>query len=1049
MKNTKSGVRARLLATSLFAGVASIGAPVALTAIAMAVPGLASAQDYTSGVLVGTVTNDTGAAVAGASVTITSAQGQTRTATTNAGGVFQVPALTFGPYTVAITAPNYADLSNKISVTPQGANYSFTLRGAAETVSEIVITGTRKVADFSRTDTGLVVDVQELSSRVPLGRNITSVVLLTPGANIPDASINAGAQRNQTLASTSGTSAAENAYYINGLNVTDQRTFLGFADLPFDAIQTIDIKTGGYQAEFGRATGSVINTVTKSGTNEYHFGASAFYTPNSLREQVPNAYGPSSSGNAGTRIYNDMSRATTSDYDVYISGPIIKDHLFFYGIVDMRKSSATGAASVPIPTLSAASPTYNMTPTAGGSISKVHYDTPLWLTKVDFNITDKQRIEMTLFSDAQKTYTDTYAYDRTAGIGGLSSSTSSKAGGLNQIYKYTGVFTDWFTLSAQYGQVRSQFGVSSPQAGVSRSRDYTNSTTPTYLTAARSAISVDPISQDIRESARIDADLYFHLMGDHHVRGGFDREGLRSNDNSQLAGGAAWDFYKASSSTTALTGSTNVFAPAGTIYARQLVYSSGGTFKAEQNAYYLQDSWELTPKLTLQLGVRNDTYNYKTGDGKSFINLKKQWAPRLGFTYDVTGDRSNKLYGSFGRYYLPIAENTAIREAAANPYYYRYYNIPSVAVNATGQPTNLGSVIGSVIFGSETAPDSRTVAASNIKPQYETEIILGFEHQFRELTLFNIPMDGLKVGVNLTARELGQAIEDTDLGYAVDNYCARKAIASCTGANSGLYEGSYTLLNPGKPATVFLDLVNGPGSGSGQYINLTSEDLGIPEAKNKYVALDFTFDRPFDGKWGLGGSYVLSRSRGNYEGGVNSDIGQTDTSITQDFDNRFFEYGQYGDLPNDHRHTFKLYGTYSPFENFTIGANGTIQSGRSFSCLGYDYPADPTLSPSPSQRYCPLGAGGTIIETPRGSMFKGGWTKNVDLNFAYHLPTPDKFGGATVSLDVFNVFNAQTATRIVEQGVNGGNPNLVSPVFQLARSYQSPRAVRFGIRYAF
>ncbi len=88
---------------------------------------------------------------------------------------------------------------------------------------------------------------------------------LHPGASAPDATIAAGSRRNQSLVSLSGTSAAESVYYINGLKVTDQRSFLGYGELPFDFIQTIDTKTGGYQAEYGRATGGVVNIVTRSG----------------------------------------------------------------------------------------------------------------------------------------------------------------------------------------------------------------------------------------------------------------------------------------------------------------------------------------------------------------------------------------------------------------------------------------------------------------------------------------------------------------------------------------------------------------------------------------------------------------------------------------------------------------------------------------------------------------------------------------------------------------------------------------------------------------
>lgn len=1032
--------RAALLATTIVGSAPALMGIVSLSLCPMT----AEAQDYTTAALTGTVTDAAAKPVAGASVSIRSPQGGTRTAQTATDGTFSIPSLAFGAYTATVTGTGFAPTTSQVTVSPNGSNYSFLLTSG---VSEVVVTGkVRRREDFTKTDTGLVVDVPDLSSRVPLGRSVTNIVRLAPSVSIPDATINASARRNQTLSSVAGGSAAETVYYVNGLNVTDQRTFLGFADLPFDAIQTVDVKTGGYQAEFGRATGGVINVVTKSGSNEYHAGGSIFYTPSSLSETSPNSYGAAGSGTFGSRTYNDTARSSLIDSDVYLSGPLIKDHVFFFGILNPRNQFATSAGSIPIQT-PAAGAAADLNPTTGGTITKSHTDSPRWLGKVDINITDKQKIEATLFSDAQKTVFNTFAYDR-AGLGALSSSTTEKAGGLNQIYKYTGVFTDWFTLSGQYGQVRSQYSDSSPQAGISRARDLTVAGTTTYLTGVRSFITIDSAAQDVRESERVDGDFYFRILGRHHVRLGYDREALRSSDLTAPTGGAGYDFYIAPASGVLQGSGGATIGQPGQLFARQLVFQSGGLFKADQDAYYIEDSWQPFSRLTIQAGVRNDTYNYKTSSGQSFIKLKDQYAPRLGFTYDAFGTGEDKIYGSFGRYYLPIAENTAIREAGANPYFYRYFNTPSVSVDANGHPV-LGTIIGpDTVFGSSIPPDYRTVASSNIEPQYKDEFIVGYEHQFRNFQLFNSDaLKNLRVGLRYVDLTLKETIEDTDLGYAVSNYCASTP-GACADGVSDSYQGVYTLLNPGRDARVFLDLTNGAGGAAGKYVTLSKAQLGLPSATNHYQALEFTFDRPFDGKWALQGSYVLAKSHGNYEGGVNSDIGQTDTSITQDFDNRFFEIGQKGDLPNSHTHTIKLFGTYSPIEDLTLGLNFTAQSGRKFSCLGYD-PDDDTLSPSPSQRFCPLGPGGAIVQTPRGTLVTTPWTTNVDFQLVYKLPLPGPYGAPVIEVDVFNIFNTQEITRIVEQGPISGDLTTLSPTYNLPRSYQTPRSVRFGLRYAF
>src|SRR4029453_13342712 len=103
-------------------------------------------------------------------------------------------------------------------------------------------------------------------------RDTTSVALLAPGTVRGDAAFG-------NLASFGGASVAENAYFINGFNITNSFPNLNFAQVPFEAIQEQQIKTGGYGAEFGRSLGGVVNQITKRGTNDFHAGGNLFYTP--------------------------------------------------------------------------------------------------------------------------------------------------------------------------------------------------------------------------------------------------------------------------------------------------------------------------------------------------------------------------------------------------------------------------------------------------------------------------------------------------------------------------------------------------------------------------------------------------------------------------------------------------------------------------------------------------------------------------------------------------------------------------------------------------
>ncbi|MDP1632181.1 MAG: TonB-dependent receptor [Caulobacter sp.] len=1071
MNVIQRGARARLLASTLLAGMATVVAPVSVVAIASLVPTMASAQDYTSGILSGSVTDENGSPLAGATVSVTSAQGTTRTARTDSNGGYRIPALPVGVYSASVSAAGFPSLSGQtVSVSPGGSAYAFTMTSAAS-VSELVITATRRVQDFAATDTGLSVDVQELSGRVPLGRSINSAVNLAPGVGASDPSIAAnGVRRNQSAVTLSGTSAAESVYYINGLNVTDQRTFLGYADLPYEFIQTVDAKTGGYAAEYGRGTGGVINIVTRSGSNEFHFGGSAYWTPDMLRASRGLSYAPGGNNSVGQTVLNQYSKANSSEQTIWASGPIVQDHIFFFLLYNARQNDSTGAIGY-------------SSPTAGtGTQTTSTYNDPRLAAKFDFVLNENHRLEVTMFSDESTTDYQPYTVSRaTNGITVPLNSYNQKSGGFNQIYKYTGVFTDWFTLSALYGRTQSDYLDYGPNVGVPGIRDY-GKLGGSYATSGVHAGPYNLVGEDDRKTYRIDADFYFNLLGDHHLRVGYDKEDLLSTAVSAYSGGALYYAWAQDDcpATAGVNGCIDV-----------ITFANIGDFKGEQTAWYVQDSWDITPDFSVQLGVRADIYDYMNSSGQTYISIDNQYAPRIGFNWDPIGNGVDRIYGSMGDYYLPIATNTSIRASSGEVYTEAYYQTTRAAPGCTtasaacgalvlaGNYPTLGAQIGTTdYFSPPGGPDPRTVVESGLEPMYEREFVLGYEHKFREG--YFADWTG---GVRYVNRQLQSTIEDTAIGDAVTRYCTRNAIATCN-ADPSVYP--YILINPGDGARVFIDLEGDTiktGAGlpnpdyNGQWINLTTADLALPEVERKYEALQFTFERPFDGRWGVQGSYVLARSEGNYEGAVKSDVGQTDTSITQDFDHASNTLYSNGLLPNDRKHTFKVFGTYSPMDWLIIGANFTAQSGRPYGCIGYVPGTVDPLAPdsgTPSGWMCPQGTvSGTAgslnaqlvalgitsnqsynsIPTPRGSAGTTDWTYQVDMTFAFKIMDSAENGKLTASVDIFNLFDGDAVTRVVEQGEvrtsSGGAKGVRAPYYGLPRTYQSPRSVRFGLKYAF
>jgi outer membrane receptor protein involved in Fe transport len=1039
MHSNKGSARARLMTTTLLAGLAAIATPVSIGLVAMAVPTLASAQDYTSGTLSGTVVTSGGQPVAGAQVTVKSAaQGFTRSITTDSNGGFRVALIPQGAYSVAITKDGYKPTSdNGLGVRAGGeSNYNFTLAGAGESVDEVVITATANPQlDFSQTTTGLTIDVENLQKQVPVGRNITALTLLAPGT-VEGSSTNF---RGQT--SISGSSVAENAFYLNGLNITNFDNYIGASRVPFEFYKSVEVKTGGYSAEYGRATGGIINAVSKSGSNDFMFAVHGNWAPKSLEEDQKDTY----------QTRGKLRSTNNKDVVLEAGGPIIKDRLFFYGLAQLNDNTSTQASK-----------------TAASYLVDKMSD-PFYGVKLDGYITDRQHLEFTLIDTQRitKRTANAYTYNATTNtdtIGAALPGTRYEDGATSYVAKYTGTFTDWLTLSAAYGLNKDRAGVKNSLSSLPLVQsDVTGVTT---RIGQQTASNQDAPRLTSREFYRADADLYFSLLGDHHIRGGFDRENLSLIHQSQRNGGANYVYHRGGAGNPqGVTDPTRYY-----IEARTFV--GGGAYKARNQAVYLQDSWDVLPTLTLNLGVRRDQFQNrgvsvggKTGD--VFVDFDNEIAARLGFTWDPGNDGTNKIFGNYGRYYLPVASNTSYRQASAILDESAFFLLPAgtalyngTTINAalinptTGLPlAGLGTQLttagpgiclpGGIGTAGSTGCTVRNNGqvqpfASNIsqtlKSTADDEYILGYEHRFDSLW---------KGGVTLTYRKSLRAADDVSIDPAVVAFCKKNGIAGCDAIYSGFHQ--YTIINPGAAATIVLtDPL--PGETKVRTITFSADDLKYPKVDRQYIALEFQFDRAFDGKWALNASYTLSESKGNYEGYVKTDYagGQQDAGITADFDTPGLTEGAYGLLPNHRGHVFKAYGSYQLFENFLVGANALVSSGRKYGCMGLN-PNDPALNASYGalSHYC----AGKI--TPRGSQFSDPWTYRLDLSARYTVPAygflPEN--GLTLRADIFNVFNTRKPVESDEFGETDSGATRAQ--YGSPLSYMPPRSVRLGFDLVF
>jgi hypothetical protein len=240
---------------------------------------VASASAQTTGGIVGRVVDEDGGGLPGVTVEAKSPSLQgLRAATTDADGTYRLTLLSPGEYTVTFSLTGFAtDTKNAVTVN-LGRDTTLNTAMRAAAAEEITVFGEAPVIDSNSTALGVNLSTRAIES-LPSGRNYTSIVQVTPGISSDANPENQG----QSTITIYGSSGAENSYYIDGVNTTGVEYGFQGKELNFEFIQAIDVKTGGYEAEYGRSTGGVINVITKSGGNEFHGDVFGYYDNDSLQ----------------------------------------------------------------------------------------------------------------------------------------------------------------------------------------------------------------------------------------------------------------------------------------------------------------------------------------------------------------------------------------------------------------------------------------------------------------------------------------------------------------------------------------------------------------------------------------------------------------------------------------------------------------------------------------------------------------------------------------------------------------------------------------------
>jgi len=1005
----------------------------------LAVGGMLSAQAPT-GRVYGTVTDTDGNALPGVTVEATSPKfiGKATTVT-DAEGIYRLFALQPGTYTITYNLQGFKPLSR------QGINVQLEMTvkvdvslemGALE--EEVTVVGQSPLIDVKSTVKGMTL-TKEMFEVLPRGRNFDTLATAVPGVNY---------EPWLGGLSVDGASGAENMFYMDGTEINATQTGVRGQSAAFEFVDEVQIKASGYPAEYGGALGGVVSVVTRQGGNEYHGEVIGFYEGSRLtgKERDTLRINPEISTPTAEYVnYQDLYGKDLIDRmegGFSLGGYILKDRLWFFG---------------------------SFLPVYQKTTRKID-----WLS-TDAVESDSFDQNWTYYNFQVKLTAQPVSFMRVG------------ASYVNNFGKYKGNLPDR-AGTGNPTDVYGDYGFSYPNYTIQGFADMTfgnnfminlrggrffydtknqlvNSSAPGYNMWGYGTHRFDGTPLQIpdeyqrplnwnnhgrimetkklisyKNHAEADFTFYVNLAGEHawkagvgYVKQGEDHDSTINQQYPEYR--IYWGRPLIQYGVNYGTGTYGYVEVRG----NQTTGPFGEFFNAynERWALYLQDSWTIADRFTLNLGLRAETEYLPPFTDKANLDPAYQnWrpmefgfgdkiSPRVGFVYDIFGDASLKVFGSYGRYYDTIKTYMAVHSYAGFKWKSAYYFLNDYRWDQWG--ASMPDANPFVLMLDWRRPSFESTDP-DLKPVNQDEFSGGIE----KLLMENVSLSG-----RFVYKHLRHMIED--VGVFVP----------------GVGE-EYFEANPGFGYTLHV------GNGTGK---MDSKYPETPKAKRDYYAVNISLDKRMADNWMAGLSYTWSRLQGNCSGLAAADeFGRLAPYVERMFDNwamavtKDMSYLD-GPLPTDRTHFFKFYGAYTfPFR-LTVGTVINAMSGSPFtetwSVLGvYWYPW--------SRGYEREGITGSDLKKTRTPFY---WFANAYAE--YNLRIAGKYM-LQFNVNVDNLFDLNIAQRMYEtrtynqlsvdeDTVLSGNWDLTSsnydyeqdPRYKMKLQFQSPIAVRFGVKFIF
>jgi len=894
------------------------------------------AQSTVSGGIVGTITDPQGGVVPNATVTVTNiGTNNVVTVVANSDGGYRASNLPPGTYNVETTVSGFATTKAERIVVEVGQTTTVDLPLTLGTATAVVdVTGEAPVINTNSQDFSTNVNQTSISELPINGRRAVNFVLLTP-ATVPDGTFG--------LVSFRGISGVLNNSQVDGGDNNQAwqseergRTRIGYV-VSQAAIREFQVNTSNYSAEYGRSAGGVINTVTKSGTNEFHGEVFEYYRNNRFGARNPRAFRTVLNPDGSTSTVGIKPEDVRHQFGGNVCGPIVKDNLFFCFTYDQQKRNFPGLSVFnQLNFLS----TVNRTALTTRGLSNAQIDSTLnflssltgevprrgdqriIFPKIDWNISDKHVLTASY---------NNLRWESPAGLQTQATNTNGRA-------SFGDDFVDVDTLNLRLqstltsnilNEARFQY---SSELGRALSQEPLPGE-PTTATTSQGARSPSVFitggltfgtTNNFERNAYPDevrwqfADALTWTKGRHTIKFGgefshvTDRiSNLRTETGSYSYGDInnfIIDYVKWQSPTTVISSCATTTSLAGRVPGKcytsayqQGVGIDGLELSVKEYSAFVQDDFRITPRLTLNLGLRweyqqlpeamlpNSSTQVIPYDGRTLAEAtstlpddKNNFGPRFGLAYDVFGDGKTSFRTGYGIYYGRLM-TAQVFNALIN----------------TGNPGGQGQVSldpGSAlapIFPNVVPPSSLALSANAAIQFYAEDFQAPMIHQYDFILEHQLAKNTV-----VSASYVGS------LGRNLPTFIDQ---------NNVLCEFRTAASQPCTLNAVNFNIVGGPVGGQSLTISQYTRALNAFQqltqiqstVKSEYNAAIFQFNRRFTDGLQVQASYTFAKSTDTLQ---NSSIFPVANTGFDPFDRSF----ESGPSNNDVRHKVVASAVYSP-----------------------------------------------------------------------------------------------------------------------------------------